>query len=210
MLEAKPGWSIDVDRGPDWLFVRLHADRGDCGEVSGLAETLWEILQRHFSHRLVVEMEEVRWLRSSLVGELVRLHKRIASHGGLLRLSGLSDQNQEVLRHCRLAGCFPQYHSAPKRSRANGRTSLASRSVEVAGVLGSGRASASTRRRTPWLPRPDWHAARRPESGPVGSSPAGPVARVQPSGTYSQLTSSWLSMRCTPSTCRTASWAICF
>jgi anti-anti-sigma regulatory factor len=110
MLEAVPGWSMTVDRGPDWLFIRLHADEEDgCSEVCGLAESLWKLLEQQFAHRMVLEMDEVPSLRSSLVGELVRLHKRITTDGGLLRLSGLSDGNQEVLKHCRLEACFPQY-----------------------------------------------------------------------------------------------------
>ena len=111
MLEAIPGWSVTLDRGPDWLFIRLHAEDGGFEDVNGLAEGLWELLQQQFAHRLVLEMDELHSLRSSLIGELVRLHKRISSSGGLLRLSGLSDDNQEVLRHCRLEGCFPQYRT---------------------------------------------------------------------------------------------------
>ena len=122
MLEAVPGWSMTVDRGPDWLFIRLHDEGDGYGEVSGLAELLWNTLEQQFAHRMVIEMNEVMSLRSSMVGELVRLHKRITNSGGLLRLAGLSDDNQEVLRHCRLEGCFPQYETrtdAVKGQRPN-------------------------------------------------------------------------------------------
>jgi anti-anti-sigma factor len=122
MLEALPGWSVTVDHGPDWLFVRLHTEQDACGDVSGLAETLWRMLETQLAHRMVLEMDEVSSLRSSMVGELVRLHKRITSNGGLMRLSGLSDSNQDVLKHCRLDGCFPQYLSrtdAVKGQRPN-------------------------------------------------------------------------------------------
>ena len=27
MLNLSHGWTFDVDRGPDWLFVRLHAPK---------------------------------------------------------------------------------------------------------------------------------------------------------------------------------------
>ena len=111
MLEALPGWSMTLDRGPDWLFVRLHSDQEGCGEASGLAEKLWQMLETQLVHRMVIEMDEVPALRSSMVGELVRLHKRITRNGGMLRLAGLSDSNQQVLKLCRLEGCFPQYQS---------------------------------------------------------------------------------------------------
>jgi hypothetical protein len=45
------------------------------------------------------------------VGQLVLLHKRLATHDGVLRLSGVSDGNQNVLRVCRLESRFPQYHT---------------------------------------------------------------------------------------------------
>ena len=32
-------------------------------------------------------------------------------HGGVLRLSGVSDDNQQLLRSCRLDGLFPQFRS---------------------------------------------------------------------------------------------------
>jgi hypothetical protein len=39
----------------------------------------------------------------------VLLSKRINTHGGMLRLCGLSPANQEVVRICRLDGCLPNY-----------------------------------------------------------------------------------------------------
>ena len=31
--QLSPGWTADVDRGPDWLFINVHWDRGD-GELT--------------------------------------------------------------------------------------------------------------------------------------------------------------------------------
>jgi anti-anti-sigma factor len=111
MVETIPGWSLEVSRGPDWLFVRLRTEQATAGDVSGLSESLWDLMQRQFIHRLVLELEDLPQIRSALIGELVRLQKRICTHGGLLRLAGLSNRNQEVLRSCRLDACFPQYHT---------------------------------------------------------------------------------------------------
>lgn len=109
VLDAIPGWTMDLDRGPDWLFVRLRPPRhGDTHEVA-MAEALWEMMDQSFTHRLVLEMDDVWLLRSWMIGELVKLHKRVATSGGLLRLCGLNDDNQEVLRLCRLDDRFPQY-----------------------------------------------------------------------------------------------------
>lgn len=109
LLDVVPGWTLALDRGPDWIFVRLSPPRhGDTSEVD-LAESIWELMDQSFTHRAVLEMEDLWLLRSWMIGELVKLHKRVVAHGGLLRLSGLNDDNQEVLRMCRLADRFPQY-----------------------------------------------------------------------------------------------------
>jgi anti-sigma B factor antagonist len=111
LLEVAHEWSVEIDRGPDWMFLRLQPPRnGDTGEIP-LAEMIWEKLEQSFCYRAVLELENVKFLRSWLVGELVRLHKRIAAHGGMLRLSGLSPANQDVLRICRLDDHFPAYRN---------------------------------------------------------------------------------------------------
>ncbi len=103
------GWQLEVDRGPDWVFVRLRPR--DDGEIDDfmLAEKIWEILEQSFTYRLVLELDNVEILRSYLIAQLVLLSKRINSHGGMLRLCGLTSANQEVVHVCRLDGCLPNY-----------------------------------------------------------------------------------------------------
>ncbi len=103
------GWHLDVDRGPDWVFVRLRPDAHSEIDDFELAENVWGILQQSFTYRLVLELDEVPILSSYLIAQLVLLSKRIHSHGGLLRVCGLSAANQEVVHTCRLDGCLPQY-----------------------------------------------------------------------------------------------------
>jgi anti-anti-sigma regulatory factor len=134
--DAVCGWRIDLDRGPDWLFVRLRPPQGDAGEF-GLAETIWQMMSQSFAHRAVLEMDAIWPLRSWMVGELVKLHKRVSAEGGLLRLAGLNDGSQEVLRLCRLDDRFPQYDPArlPSWGTVDGRNfsnlSAASTTVDV-------------------------------------------------------------------------------
>src|SRR5687767_15851729 len=82
MVQVCTGWKLDVERGPDWLFVRLHGSPDADLEGEPLAEQLWSLLEQHFIHRLVVEMDDVPALRSSLIGQLVLLYKRIHLKGG--------------------------------------------------------------------------------------------------------------------------------
>jgi len=111
LLELAPEWSMELDRGPDWLFVKLQPPRGgDTGEIP-LAEMIWQKLQQSFCHRVVLELDEVGYLRSWMIGELVRLHKRVTSSGGMVRLSGVSPEADTVLRICRLSDRFPAYRN---------------------------------------------------------------------------------------------------
>jgi len=109
LLELAPEWSMEIDRGPDWLFIRLVPPRhGDTGEIA-LAEMIWQKMEQSFCYRVVLELDDVEFLRSWMIGELVRLHKRVATHGGMLRLCGVSHEAQTVLRICRLTDHFPAY-----------------------------------------------------------------------------------------------------
>jgi anti-sigma B factor antagonist len=109
MLDMAPGWEVAVERGPDWLFVKLNQPEAGLEEAPPLAEQLWSLLEQHFTYRLVLEMDPVAVLRSHLIGQLVLLHRWITDRGGVLRLCGLSMGNRRVLETCHLDGRFPAY-----------------------------------------------------------------------------------------------------
>ena len=109
--ETTTGWHFDVDRGPDWVFVRLRVANEHGIDDFALAERIWSILEQSFTYRLVLELDQVQMLQSYMIAQLVLLAKRIHSHGGLMRLCGLSPVNQEVIHLCRLDGCLPNYLS---------------------------------------------------------------------------------------------------
>jgi hypothetical protein len=110
MLDTAQGWSVKVERGPDWLFVRLSSAPDHLGDYSHLAEQLWSILSQHFIYRLVLEMD-VKDFPSSLIGQLVMLHKRLCSHEGVIRLCGLTAGQWRALESCRLEARFPHYEN---------------------------------------------------------------------------------------------------
>ena len=111
LLELAPEWSMELDRGPDWIFIRLRPPRGKNAAEFPIAEKIYQQLEQAFCHRLVLELDEVPILRSWLVGELVRLHKRIAAHNGTLRLCGLSAPSEAALKACRLLDHFPAFEN---------------------------------------------------------------------------------------------------
>lgn len=101
-------WIVRIERGPDWLFVRLaQPEHPHVG--CQVAERVWTALQYHMLRRVVLELDELPVLKSELLRELVLLHRRVQAGGGLLRLSGLNEANQAVLATCRLDERFPRY-----------------------------------------------------------------------------------------------------
>jgi anti-anti-sigma factor len=91
-----------VERGPDWLLVRLRKLDLAESKAPPLAEHLWSLLQQHFTYRLVLEMDGVEVLNSYLIGQLTQLYRWIEERDGVMRLCGLSPANRQVLHACRL------------------------------------------------------------------------------------------------------------
>jgi anti-anti-sigma factor len=110
MLDTAAGTRLDVERGPDWIFVRVHPSEGSWDDGPPLAEAVWSILEQSFTYRVVLELDQLPLLRSSLIGQLVMLAKRVHSHDGLLRVCGLSPDNYDVLAASRLNTMLPNYH----------------------------------------------------------------------------------------------------
>ena len=108
MVQDARGCDLQVERGPDWLFVRPQG-ASLRGHEDELADQIWHLLEQCTTHRLVLELDDVGPFVSSLVGQLVLLHQRICDRGGLMRLCGLSVANQRALNACRLSGYFPLY-----------------------------------------------------------------------------------------------------
>jgi len=103
---------MKINRGPAWLIVRLEPSDEPFDK---LGDRLWELLNQHFVYRIVLEMDEVRFLPSQLIGQLVMLHKRVLRHDGALRLCGLNPSGVEALHICRLNQALPHF---PSRSEA--------------------------------------------------------------------------------------------
>ena len=100
MIGAAANWRLSVNRGPDWLIVKIGPADAPHLQTKELADHLWALLAQHFTYRLVLEMDEVELLPSEMIGQLVTLERRLEKHGGTLRLCGLSADCQETLRLC--------------------------------------------------------------------------------------------------------------
>jgi anti-anti-sigma regulatory factor len=119
-IHVVDGLELNVDRGPNWLFVRLRAKNKPLAEVPQIAEKLWSISSRHFIYRLVLELEELDELRSSLMSQLVILQERLAQCGGALRICGLSPECEETLQSCHLDSALPNHASRTEAVMGSG------------------------------------------------------------------------------------------
>ena len=94
------GWDLRVDRGPNWLLVRVRSNRDGPLDDEPLAERLWHLMDEHLVYRLALELDEVEVLDNRVIRQLGRLDRVARDHGGFVRLCGLSRYNwQRVVRN---------------------------------------------------------------------------------------------------------------
>lgn len=105
------GLELNVDRGPNWLFVKLRAKEDASDSVPQIADKLWSISTRHFIYRLVLELEDLEEMPSGMMSQLVLLQSRLAQCGGALRICGLSPECEETLQSCHLDSALPNHAS---------------------------------------------------------------------------------------------------
>lgn len=109
VTHALEGFKLSVDRGPNWLFVKLRPKRHFAKDVALIAEELWSIASRHFIYRLVLELEELDQLPADLVDQLVILQERLMQCDGSLRICGLSAGCAQKLCDNQLDAALPNY-----------------------------------------------------------------------------------------------------
>jgi anti-anti-sigma factor len=105
------GLEFNVDRGPNWLFVKLKTRDAAQSAVPQIADKLWSISSRHFIYRVVLELDDLDQMPSGMMGQLVTLQERLAQCGGALRICGLSPECEETLHNCQLDSALPNHAS---------------------------------------------------------------------------------------------------
>jgi anti-anti-sigma regulatory factor len=111
MLRLISGWELDVERGPDWLLVKVRSPHRQHRDLPPLSELLWSVLEQHFIYRLVLELDQIRATDAPVVDELLKLHDRIATHGGVMRICGLSPENRQLLAERQASDRFVPYQN---------------------------------------------------------------------------------------------------
>lgn len=118
MLTTGAEFRLEIDRGPNWLFVTVHPASDAC-DLGTLADELWDVAARHFIYRLVVELDAIEELGYEVVEQLIKLRDRLESNGGALRVCGLSAPCADALEHYKLKGSLPNHPSRVSAVLAN-------------------------------------------------------------------------------------------
>jgi anti-anti-sigma regulatory factor len=103
------GWDLEIDRGPDWLFVRPRPVGAGAPDAPALGEQVLALLEQAMMHRLVLELDDIEHLDARLIDQLVLLNDRIHAREGIMRICGLSAANQRLLRERHLEGQIAHY-----------------------------------------------------------------------------------------------------
>lgn len=99
--------AIEVERGPDWLFVRVAG-----GAVAGqgeLTRSVWETIREHGASRVVLELDHVDTIDEALGGAIGEIGTRVRDAGGLIRICGLSEPKLSRLRSVAAAASVPHF-----------------------------------------------------------------------------------------------------
>ena len=108
-------YDVGVERGPDWLFVKLFppelfSPETDAPRRGGdLGHALWNVAREHGMSRMVVELDGVGQVDDRLLEGLEVLAGLMLREGGLVRLCGLDGLNLERYESCRVAEHLPHF-----------------------------------------------------------------------------------------------------
>jgi len=119
-MDSSSCLQCQVERGPDLILVRVDSELHH-GAERVLGETLLTLLRRHSAHRLVVEFSGDADLPEAAVDQLASVQQQIELRGGMMRICGLSDRNQERLQQLR-SDCSPPHYRDRREALAEFRS----------------------------------------------------------------------------------------
>jgi len=119
---VRRGWDLAVERGPDWLFVRLEDAPAARSDGLKLTEAVWDMIREHHASRVVLELDRVEAVDDQLLDAISEIGTRVRREGGLIRTCGLSQANRDRLEGA-AAGGVPHFgtRSEAVGTRCGGR-----------------------------------------------------------------------------------------
>jgi anti-anti-sigma factor len=87
-----------------------------------IAESLWNLMRVHGTNRLVLELDQVRLMRSAFLSELLTLRRTISDNDGVLRVWGLTEENRRTTTIARIDRVIPLYNTRNEAVRGEALT----------------------------------------------------------------------------------------
>jgi len=111
MAEQEAKFTTEQVGGTTW--VRLRGPRiTDQVYINELGDELVALLESGAQRDLLIDLEEVEFLSSAMLGKLIRLFKRAAQVGGRVRLCSIRPSIREVFEITQLHKVFEIYPDA--------------------------------------------------------------------------------------------------
>jgi len=107
---ARSGWDVAVERGPDWLFLRLESGTPGAGDGS-LTDRLLGTIRANRAHRVVLELERVESIDATLLDAIATVGTQVRGDGGMIRVCGLSENTLRQLRKSPAGRELPHFES---------------------------------------------------------------------------------------------------
>lgn len=109
-LSVGYNWELQIERGPNWLFIRVQHCPDQLGPVGALAQRVVEALDQHMVNRLVLELPGVGCSCARLATEIGLVEAWMQRHHGVLRICGVPPRYVRQLQQAHFTDRFPLYH----------------------------------------------------------------------------------------------------
>ncbi len=105
-MEAEES-KIKVEYGIGTTFVTLNAEKIlEERQIKELNDSIMPVIEKNKDGKLIVNFRNVQFMSSSLLGLLVKVHKRVCEQGGHLQLINIDSNIHKVFEITRLAKVF--------------------------------------------------------------------------------------------------------
>ena len=106
--------AIIVEHGQGVTFVTFVDERiVDEEQIRELKESLEPVIEKNENKKLILNFAKVKFMTSSLLGLLVRIHKKVRERNGRLQLSNLDPNLHKIFEITQLTKIF-DIRKAPK------------------------------------------------------------------------------------------------
>ena len=84
----------------------LHQQLTDEDNIEQLGEALYALLEKDAQSRIILDLSQLDFVTSAVLGKFITLHRRLHRQGGALVLCSLQPNVRETLRASRLLDYF--------------------------------------------------------------------------------------------------------